>query len=61
MENKPFQLRDMVVHKRIDIVGTVVFVDSKHQLCRVCVDEDMPVENWNFNDMELFKKPEIPN
>jgi hypothetical protein len=61
MADKKFQLRDMVIHKKIEIVGTVVFVDMKHEICRVCVDEDMPVENWGFNEMELFREPIAPN
>jgi len=56
MLNTPFQLRDMLVHKTIQTVGMVVFVDSKHQRYRVCIDEDMPLEEWAFHEVELFQK-----
>jgi hypothetical protein len=46
----------MVIHKKMDIVGQVVFVDIKKGECRVCVDEDMPVENWVFAELELYQK-----
>ena len=54
--NSPFELRDFVKHKRIDIVGMVVFVDKKRGEYRVSVDEDMPVMHWGFNEVELFQK-----
>jgi hypothetical protein len=56
MPNASFQLRDLVIHKKIEIVGMVVFVDAKRQQYRVCVDEDMPVENWGFGEVELYQK-----
>lgn len=56
MSDALFQLRDYVIHKRIEVVGMVVFVDKKRGEYRVCVDEDMPVENWSFAEVELFKK-----
>ena len=56
MSKAPFQLRDMVIHKKMDIVGQVVFVDVKKSECRVCVDDDMPVENWGFAELELYQK-----
>jgi hypothetical protein len=57
MSNAPFQLRDFVMHKRMEIVGMIVFVDKKLQQYRVCVDDDMPVENWGFHEVELYQKP----
>ena len=56
MSNAPFELRDFVKHKLIDIVGMVVFVDKKRQEYRVSVDEDMPVQHWGFSEVELFQK-----
>jgi hypothetical protein len=56
MSDTPFQLRDYVIHKRIEVVGMVVFVDKKRGEYRVCVDEDMPVEHWGFAEVDLFKK-----
>jgi len=56
MSTTPFELRDFVKHKRIDIVGLVVFVDKKRQEYRVSVDEDMPVQHWGFGEVELFQK-----
>lgn len=56
MPQAPFQLRDLVIHKRMEIIGKVVFVDVKRQQYRVSVDEDMPVENWGFHEVELHQK-----
>lgn len=56
MSNDFFQLRDLVIHKKMQIVGKVVFVDSKRQQYRVSVDEDMPVENWAFHEVDLYQK-----
>jgi hypothetical protein len=56
MPTPPFELRDFVKHKLIDIVGLVVFVDKKRQEYRVSVDEDMPVQHWGFGEVELFQK-----
>ena len=56
MSTIPFELRDLIKHKRIDIIGKVVFVDKKHQEYRVSVDEDMPVEHWCFSEVELHQK-----
>lgn len=56
MPNTSFRLRDFVIHKRIQVVGQVVFVDAKRRQYRVCVDEDMPVENWGFDEVDLYHK-----
>ncbi len=56
MPPTPFQLRDLVIHKRMEIIGKIVFVDVKRQQYRVSVDEDMPVENWGFQEVELHQK-----
>lgn len=56
MLNASFQLRDMLVHKQIQTVGMVVFVDSKKQRYRVCIDQDMPLEEWAFHEVELYQK-----
>ncbi len=56
MPKTSFQLRDLVIHKKMQIVGKVVFVDSKSQQYRVSVDEDMPVENWAFHEVDLYRK-----
>ena len=59
MSISPFQLRDFVKHKRIDIVGKIVFVDKKREEYRVSVDEDMPVQHWRFGEVELFQKGSV--
>lgn len=56
MPNASFQLRDMLIHKKIQTVGMIVFVDAKRQRYRVCVDEDMPLEDWGFHEVELYQK-----
>lgn len=56
MHKANFQLRDMLIHKKIKIVGMVVFVDRKKGIYRVNVDDDMPVENWSFDEVELYQK-----
>jgi hypothetical protein len=56
MHKANFQLRDMLIHKKIKIVGMVVFVDRKKGIYRVSVDDDMPVENWSFGEVELYQK-----
>jgi|GEM_PF-3241043 len=55
MPKAEFRLRDMLLHKKIDIVGMVVFVDHKNGIYRVSVDDDMPVENWVFGEVELYR------
>ena len=55
MPSSFFQLRDMLIHKKIQTVGMVVFVDSKRQRYRVCIDEDMPLEEWAFHEVELYQ------
>lgn len=59
MLNNTFQLRDTVIHKKIQTVGRVVFVDAKRQKYRVVVDEDMPLEEWAFHEVELYQKPSL--
>ena len=61
MSENSFQLRDRVKHKRIDIVGMIVFVDKKRQEYRVSVDDDMPVQHWGFSEVELFDGKSNPN
>ena len=56
MHKANFQLRDKLFHKKIKIVGMVVFVDRKKGIYRVSVDVDMPVENWKFDEVELYQK-----
>ena len=56
MANEPIRLRDLVVHKQIEIVGMVVFVDPKKRECRVRLDDDLPLETWGFGEVELFQK-----
>ena len=56
MNQAAFQLRDLVIHKKIEIVGMVVFVDPKRRQYRVCVDEDMPVETWGFDEVDFYAK-----
>lgn len=55
MLNASFRLRDML-SKKIKTVGMIVFVDVKGQRYRVCVDEDMPLEDWGFREVELYQK-----
>lgn len=59
MPNSSFQLRDTLIHKKIQTVGRVVFVDAKRQKYRVVVDEDMPLEEWAFHEVELYKKDSL--
>ncbi len=56
MHKAQFKLRDLLIHKKIEIVGMVVFVDHKKGIYRVCVDDDMPVENWGFGEVDLYQK-----
>lgn len=56
MHKADYQLRDLLIHKKIEIVGMVVFVDRKQGVYRVCVDDDMPVENWGFHEVDLYQK-----
>lgn len=56
MSSSAFQLRDTLIHKKIQTVGRVVFVDAKRQKVRVVVDEDMPLEEWAFHEVELYQR-----
>jgi hypothetical protein len=56
MTNDSIQLRDLVIHKQIEIVGMVVFVDPKKRELRVRLDEDLPLETWSFTEVDLFQK-----
>jgi hypothetical protein len=56
MANETIQLRDLVMHRQIEIVGMVVFVDLKKQECRVRLDEDLPLETWSFREIDLYQK-----
>jgi hypothetical protein len=56
MHKADYQLRDLLIHKKIEVVGRVVFVDRKNAIYRVSVDDDMPVENWGFGEVELYQK-----
>ena len=61
MATSSIQLRDLVIHKQIEIVGMVVFVDPKKQECRVRLDDDLPLETWSFHEVDLYQKlPESP-
>lgn len=59
MSNITFRLRDTLIHKKIQTVGRVVFVDAKRQKYRVVIDEDMPLEEWAFHEVELFTKDSL--
>ena len=56
MANDPIQLRDLVIHRQIEIVGMVVFVDPKKQECRVRLDEDLPLETWGFGEVDHYQR-----